>query len=526
MTLPRPDDASAEKPIGRPPSAMARVLSGGVPFLAVATMVPLFYGRGRSLRDHFDDAYITYRFAIQLARGNGLVFNVGERIDAASSFLYTVVLAAFYRLGVHDLELLAVAIGALSAGGVAWVVSGAVQDVTDRRWLGAVVGLLAGANGLISGWAATGMESVFYTLLVTAFVSEVFVRRRESWASAALLTAVALTRVEGLILGVAWGLVHVIRMARQRVLRSRSPEATGVAGDPANRAFLLHGALAGAAVLAYFAFKYAYYGTLLPHTFHLKRLLRIYQPNPSDLYENWLRAVGGGLILALPGAVVLLRRRGTVVIGALVFLALTALTCTQGPSAGWARYSIQALPTVMIFAGVGVDWLLRKAAPIGVLALIGIAWQAATTCLMMGDGLRSFAPHQECRRKVGEYMNAHLDRSEVILSTDIGGIAYYAIDFSFIDTVGLTSIDVFDAYQAGASLDGVFQRRLPRFAADTWWLVGKTGHGEYKAHDKVARPGRMLTRPIAPTRFVDDLQDRGVMYQCDRGFAVGPLGRL
>src|SRR6476620_5659196 len=58
------------------------------------------------LLKHYDDAYITYRYARNLATGHGLVFNPGEATDSASSWLYTLLLALGYRLGVHDLPAL------------------------------------------------------------------------------------------------------------------------------------------------------------------------------------------------------------------------------------------------------------------------------------------------------------------------------------------------------------------------------------------------------------------------------------
>src|SRR5687768_4498707 len=63
------------------------------------------------LRFQYDDAYITYRYADHLARGLGLVFNAGERVEGYSNFLWTVVLAAVIGAG-GDPETWAPALGA------------------------------------------------------------------------------------------------------------------------------------------------------------------------------------------------------------------------------------------------------------------------------------------------------------------------------------------------------------------------------------------------------------------------------
>lgn len=65
--------------------------------------------------NQYDDSYITYRYAVNLANGDGLVFNVGERVDASSSFLYTVILAVFYKVGISP-ETMSIVISLMSLG--------------------------------------------------------------------------------------------------------------------------------------------------------------------------------------------------------------------------------------------------------------------------------------------------------------------------------------------------------------------------------------------------------------------------
>lgn len=46
-----------------------------------------------------DDTFISFRYARNLARGDGLVFNPSERVEGYTNFLEVVVLAGLYRLG-------------------------------------------------------------------------------------------------------------------------------------------------------------------------------------------------------------------------------------------------------------------------------------------------------------------------------------------------------------------------------------------------------------------------------------------
>ncbi len=64
-----------------------------------------------------DDAFITYRYADNLARGNGFVYNIGERVQGTSSPLFTLMLAGVALLGGHDtLPAVAKIIAALADG--------------------------------------------------------------------------------------------------------------------------------------------------------------------------------------------------------------------------------------------------------------------------------------------------------------------------------------------------------------------------------------------------------------------------
>jgi hypothetical protein len=56
---------------------------------------------------------------VNLASGKGLVYNSGEKADAASSFLYTVILAVCYKVGFHDLEWVSFVLNMIAVGLIA-----------------------------------------------------------------------------------------------------------------------------------------------------------------------------------------------------------------------------------------------------------------------------------------------------------------------------------------------------------------------------------------------------------------------
>jgi len=60
-----------------------------------------------------DDAFISFRYARNLAEGHGLVWNVGEAVEGYTNFLWVLLMAAGMRAGIEP-EMLSVALGVAS----------------------------------------------------------------------------------------------------------------------------------------------------------------------------------------------------------------------------------------------------------------------------------------------------------------------------------------------------------------------------------------------------------------------------
>ncbi|HEY3874828.1 MAG TPA: hypothetical protein VGM92_05095, partial [Candidatus Kapabacteria bacterium] len=80
------------KPSSRPGSKQAAAVKENSPFLwpLVATIVIMGYGlyRAIDLRWICDDAFITMRYVKNFVDGNGLVYNIGERVEGYTHFLW------------------------------------------------------------------------------------------------------------------------------------------------------------------------------------------------------------------------------------------------------------------------------------------------------------------------------------------------------------------------------------------------------------------------------------------------------
>jgi hypothetical protein len=78
------------------------------------------------------------------------------------------------------------------------------------------------------------------------------------------------------------------------------------------------------------------------------------------------------------------------------------------------------------------------------------------------------APHQICRKQIGQYIKNNIPINSYIASGDIGAIAYEAISHRFVDIAGLTSQDILEEYASGRSADAVLIKKDVRYLANTF----------------------------------------------------------
>src|SRR5690606_9328035 len=75
-----------------------------VPFASLVIICGIGVWYAWSLRWIGDDAFISFRYARNLAEGEGLVFNQGARVEGYTNFLWTVLLAGFIALGLDPAQ--------------------------------------------------------------------------------------------------------------------------------------------------------------------------------------------------------------------------------------------------------------------------------------------------------------------------------------------------------------------------------------------------------------------------------------
>lgn len=117
-----------------------------------------------------DDAYITFRYALHLAQGNGIVWNVGEPpVEGYSNFLWVIIGAVLIKLNL-DPAFFTKIMGVGSVIGILYfywkIVNNVFQD--QRLYLAALVvaAVLFLINPATAIHAVSGLETMFYALFI------------------------------------------------------------------------------------------------------------------------------------------------------------------------------------------------------------------------------------------------------------------------------------------------------------------------------------------------------------------------
>jgi arabinofuranosyltransferase len=227
-------------------------------WIVFTVSVAVFLVLAQRFFDHtVDDAFISFRYAENLANGLGPVFNPGERVEGYTNFLWVVLIAPFIALdfepeSVARLLGLAAAIGTL---GATTRMSARPDDSPEIVW---IAPLLLASNPAFAVWATGGLETPLFTCLLAwavVGVTEALPRKSLGVGSALCLAGAALTRPEGLGLALVIGALLIVH---------------GYGSGARARAFLWWSLVFLSIFIPFFAWRWSYYGDPLPNTFYVK----------------------------------------------------------------------------------------------------------------------------------------------------------------------------------------------------------------------------------------------------------------
>lgn len=411
-----------------------------------------------------DDAFISFRYADNLAHGKGLVWNEGERVEGYTNFLWVILISVGIRLGFEPI-IFSQALGMTAFVCCLLFTYAIAQDILESRELGLLTTILLGANFTFSSFATGGLETALHATLVTA----------STWLGVRCTKESNLTLGR---LGILSTLLALSMLARPDSVLFVSVIVPAVIRELwryrgsyrrfASRTMWLTGPLISV-VGIWLLWKVQYYGDVLPNTFYAKavagpHLLAGLRYVASFLQSYWL---GVFVLLGIVALATTARQHRKILILFLLTTVWAAYVIWIGGDFMEFRVLVPILPVGMIIAvWLAVNLVRQEKIQIllVVMALLGSVnhgtmfpvsarhpqsvhrlqaylWDEGENWVLAGQ-------------RLGEYF---FDSSGVVIATTASGaIPYYS---------GLTTVDML----------GLNDRWVARHGLDIgWW--GKPGH--------------------------------------------------
>lgn len=456
-----------------------------------------------------DDAFISFEYSVHVAQGHGLTFNVGERVEGYSNFLWVAMMAAASKAGL-DVIVVSKVVGLLSLTGVVVLSIRMVVSGDQGRFaiIMAVLFLTLG-NTVYVFFAVGGLETIFFAALIMLLLDRLRMsQNRLTLGSMVLLVLVALTRPEGILFSAT--ILPTLWWLRRGNDRSRPVLSLGVV----------------AAYGAFLYWRWRYFGALLPNTYYAK-------PSPTALFGPLGALAGAWLIL--PQLARLFASVGGPMAGLLAGHAATHHATRRQ----FTPTSAGVLTGLAFQLCSGPDWMnlgryvLPIWAPLLVLALVGWKaiskrfsrpWQIAGLTLWVGltalfnlnagsqfwserEKYPNFVLTSEDMIMASQWIQAHYPEGYTIVCWRIGALGYYT-DLTVIDdSWGLT-----DPYIARLRHEG----RLTDLARDEYLrqrnpeLFIDRAFGEASASDEMKVGGRQY---VFVRRFPQGSDEWWDLYQ-------------
>ena len=399
-----------------------------------------------------DDAFISYRYAENLAGGAGLVYNPGERVEGYTNFLWVVLLSVGHSAGLATPMCAKVLGFALSLGSVVFVYLLTCRAEKANNLAGGLAALLLASSGLFAASGADGLETQLLTALMLCglylHLGETGDARGFPW-SALLFLAAGLARPDGCLF---FGAVVLDRLLLRRV-KLHSYDAVMV--------FLV---VAGG--LIYFLWRYHYYGHLWPNTFYAKEFAT------GALTNRGLHRFGAfvwhlgisGLPLLVVWATMCKPGRGHVLIVLVIVSRLIFAVPSGGAWMGWEyhRFFLPTVPLIYVLAGMGLaemvrrsqsqssSWRRKVAVILAACALGGNMWVSLESIL---PGRYAYAEGlARAHIRLGHWLKENAPADSVLACGDAGALPYYS-GLKTIDILGLNDDHI-------AHLEGGFYGKL------------------------------------------------------------------
>lgn len=412
----------------------------------IALAISLFLVEIWTPAEQMDDAYISYRYAQNLADGNGLVFNKGEYVEGYTNLSWTLMVALGIELGLD----------APGAGYVLMVFSGVflllMTFILAQALLPEGLGYIAATAPLVllstntfACWTASGLEAPLFAGLVT--LALYYSVKEKMMAVSFVCILATLTRPEGvllggLLLGMHWlQTVWVVRPCSLKMLFNISKPCLFYVSY----------------LIAHTLFRMFYYNDIVPNTFHAKVGGIPLSRGLDYLYKFFIDGPG---LLVIPACFAVWIHRIPKVFIAYFLLTIGYSVFVGGDVFRLGRFMLPILPLLIASALLGAYLVFSWSRGVG-LVFVGLivfsVWIALYAPWLKGtdfSGIQlenfpvsskrlsarnhSFLISDEMLKSICRDIQAIRPSVSSMAAVGIGKPGYYMMNVRILDLVGLT----------------------------------------------------------------------------------------
>ena len=236
-----------------------------------------------------DDAFISFRYAKNLVKGLGLVYNAGERVEGFTNFLWTVLIAAGMKLNFDPVPF------SSTLGIMFYLATLALYGVLSFRLHGKEIGsmylipittIALSLHHDVNVYATGGLETAMFTFLISAGFALLLLTfsARGLLGAGTLFVLAMMTRPDGIVFLAAAAIYLLI--TRRETLKCGA----------------LFLAPSVVLFLPYWLWRFSYYGYFFPNSFYAKSIdLPYYSQGLEYTLLYFKTYYGFALILILGG---------------------------------------------------------------------------------------------------------------------------------------------------------------------------------------------------------------------------------
>ncbi|MES2389676.1 MAG: hypothetical protein V4543_16850 [Bacteroidota bacterium] len=449
-----------KQPLFQPDS---KIKFGITAVLVVLITVITFYNRIYRYPIKFDDAFISYRIAKNIANGNGAQFNIGERVRANTSLIYPVLSSPAFLLE-DKTAILLIDIFDLLCFTIANLLFAALTKKLIEKYTGLSHWSLFPLLFLInSSYASivTGMETQL--LLICIAASALYLNRKQYNTAFLISCAGIFIRPDGVLITFIT-FIYCLYSDRKRW-----------------HWYIIYSASSAA---VYFLITFFYYNEILPHTAEVKKVLF---PNQFEHLEVFLycnfnpydfRNYFG--IAYFIGLMVMIRKADSFLVSGILYFCFFTFVGTWFPGFGWywvpAHYyfvGVEAVGTAWIISVISRFVIKDRLQPISkyyypavfiLMSVYGFSVLKFNTLLNRNYSAEYIELTDMCRR-VGQKL-VELKPTKYTIIEPLGRVGFFSYPTKFKDYPGLCSKEVFEV--------------VKRHKTHSLAYAGANNYGEFK----------------------------------------------